>query len=69
MLHMQFLSLAMELVNKSSDGNLILEEISGCLSDTFPDYCVDIYNAVEEAQEDGVITVWEVFKILTAVID
>ena len=68
MLHMQFLSLAMELVNKSVDGNLTLEEISDCLNDTFPDYCVDIYNAIEEAQEDGVITVWEVFKILTTVI-
>lgn len=68
MLHMQFLSLAMELVNKSSDGNLTLEEISDCLNNAFPDYCIDIYNAVEEAQEDGVITVWEVFKILTTVI-
>ena len=68
MLHMQFLSLAMELVNKSSDGNLTLEEIYGSLKDAFPDYCIDIYNAVEEAQEDGVITVWEVFKILTTVI-
>ena len=68
MLHMQFMSLAMELIAKSTDGNLTLEEISDCLSDAFPDYCVDIYNAVEEAQEDGVITVWEVFKILTAVI-
>lgn len=65
MLHMQFLSLAMELVNKSSDGNLTLEEISDCLNNAFPDYCIDIYNAVEEAQEDGVITVREVFKILT----
>ena len=68
MLHMQFLSLSMELVNKSRDGNLTLEEISDSLSDAFPDYCVDIYEAVEEAQEDGVITVWEVFKILTVVV-
>lgn len=68
MLHMQFLSLAMSLVEKSSDGSLTLEEVSDCLNDAFPDYCVDIYNAIEEAQEDGVITVWEVFKILTAVI-
>ena len=68
MLHMQFMSLALELVAKSTDGNLTLEEISDSLNDTFPDYCIDIYNAVEEAQEDGVITVWEVFKILTAVI-
>ena len=68
MLHLQFLSLAMALVEKSSDGNLTLEEVSDCLNNAFPDYCIDIYNAVEEAQEDGVITVWEVFKILTAVI-
>ena len=68
MLHMQFLSLSMELVNKSRDGNLTLEEISDSLSDASPDYCVDIYEAVEEAQEDGVITVWEVFKILTVVV-
>ncbi len=68
MLHMQFLSLAMSLVEKSSDGNLTLEEISDCVRDSFPDYCVDIYNAIEEAQEDGVITVWETFRILTTVI-
>ena len=68
MLHMQFLSLAMELVAKSVDGNLTLDEISDCLNNAFPDHCVDIYNAVEEAQEDGVVTVWEVFKILTVVI-
>ena len=57
MLHMQFLSLVMELVNKSADGNLTLEEISDFLNDAFPDYCIDIYNAIDEAQADGVITV------------
>lgn len=65
---MQFLALAMALVEKSCDGSLTLDEISGCVEKSFPECCIDIHDAVDEAMEDGSISVWDTFKILTAVI-
>lgn len=68
MLHMQFLQLAMALVEKSCDGNLTLEEVVDCVEKSFPEYCVDIHDAISEAMEDGYISVWDTIKILIAVI-
>ena len=68
MVYMKFLSLAMGLVNAASDGELTLDEIAACMADSFPEYTTDVAAEVSAAMEDGVITVWEVIKILTTVI-
>lgn len=67
-MYMPFMTLAMLLINKASDGRLTLDEITECVQEVCPGYCVDVHEAVQEARQDGEITVWEVFKILTVVI-
>ncbi len=68
MVYMKFLSLALGLVNAAKDGELTLDEISECVTDTFPEYAGSVASEVKNAFEDGSVSVWEVFKIVTAVI-
>lgn len=68
MVYMKFMSLAMGLIDKASDGDLTLSEITDCLENTFPEYWDDVHNAVVEAMKDGRIDVWEVMKITTAIV-
>ena len=68
MLHLQFLSLAMGLVNAASDGQLTMDEIDECLGTSMAEYCADIHDAVDDAMEDGKISVMEVFDIVTTII-
>ncbi len=67
--HLTFLTLAINLVDKASDGHLSFEEIQECAADAFPEFYGQISAAVDEAMADGKITVWEVLRILTRVID
>ena len=67
MFHLQFLSLAMSLVNAASDGRLSLDEIKECVDDSFPQ-SADVIDAIEDAAEDGSISVMEVFDIVTTII-
>lgn len=68
MLHLKFLSLAMALVDKGQDGVLTLEEIAECVGDTFIDFTPQICAEIEKALEDGEITIWETFRIVTRII-
>lgn len=67
--HLKFLSLAIDLVDKASDGELTMEEIQICCSDNFPVFYDKIEESVNEALTDGKITVWETMKILVNIID
>ena len=67
--HLTFLTLAINLVDKASDGHLSFEEIQECAAGAFPDFYGEISEEIEEAMADGKVTVWEVFRILTRVID
>lgn len=68
MVYMKFLSLALGLVDAAKDGELTLNEISDCVTDTFPDYSHPVLVEVRKATEDGSVSVWEVFKIITAIV-
>ena len=67
--HLKFFSLAIDLVDKASDGELTSEEIRICCSDNFPVIYGKIEESVNEALKDGKITVWETMKILVNLID
>ena len=68
MLHLKFMSLVFALTDKASDGKLTLSEVTECLSDFSPEYFDDVYEEVQKAEEDGVITWGEVIKIASAVV-
>ena len=58
----------MALVDKGEDGILTFEKITECLGDTFSDYAPEIFDAIENALEDGEITIWETFRIITHIV-
>jgi len=68
MLHLQFFSVGMALVDKASDGNLTLEEVAEVLNDAYPDKFDDLLEEVRKANVDGHYTIGEILKILSAAI-
>ena len=68
MLHLQFMSFALSLIDKSRDGSLSVNEVLECLGDFAPEYFADTQQAIEEAQADGHISVMEVFNIVTSLV-
>ena len=68
MLYLKLMNLGLDLVHKTSDGKLTLEEEAEALAAAFPESMSDVLEEVQEAQEDGKITVGEVMKIVSAVI-
>ena len=68
MWHLKFMNLAFALVDKGSDGELTLEEISECLKAFSPEHFTDVHDAVVDAMEDNHVSVAEVMKIAAALI-
>lgn len=66
-LPMEFMGFAMNLVAASTDGNLSIDEIKECVGDSF-EGGEKVIEAVEEALEDGSISVMEVINIASTVI-
>lgn len=67
MLHMQFLSMAIKLVDAARDGQVTVDEVIDCLGETFPGL-ENVTEAIDEAMEDGKISVMEVFNIVTSAV-
>jgi len=67
MFHLQFMALGVSLVNAASDGQLSLDEVRDCIDSSFPK-ADDVVSAIEDAMEDGRITVMEVLDITSAII-
>ncbi|PJE79659.1 hypothetical protein CI610_01373 [invertebrate metagenome] len=65
--YLGFLSMAMNIVDKASDGELTTEEILDCIGEELFDF-KDVEMALVNAMEDEKITVMECFKILMAFI-
>ena len=68
MTYLKLMNLGLDLVHKTSDGKLTLEEVAEALAAAFPESMSDVLEEVQAAQADGKITVGEVMKIVSAVI-
>ncbi len=72
MIHLQFLTLAMSLVDAASDSWLTLDEARGCIEGAFPQRkeIISEVNLIfdDDISQDNMISVMDVFDIVTTVI-
>ena len=69
MMYLKLMNLGLDLVHKTSDGKLTLEEVAEALAAAFPESMGDVLEEVKEGPgADGHVSVGEVMKIVSAVI-
>ena len=62
--YMKYMMIAMAIVDKAQDGELTRDEVIDCIQGALPEDVNEIVDGVQEALDDGKITVGEAIRVL-----